>query len=607
MQKKYQLLAKYFGYHEFRHGQEELVDALLNRQDVLGIMPTGAGKSLCYQLPALLFDGLTLVVSPLISLMKDQVNALTQAGIPAAYLNSSLTPSQQSQMLAQAEAQAYKLIYIAPEQLETSRFLAFSQRVRIDFVAVDEAHCVSQWGQDFRPSYLNINTYLETLPVRPLVGAFTATATALVKTDIAHLLHLQEPHIVTTGFDRKNLSFAVEKPKNKFDFIQNYLKDKDTVSGIVYCQSRKNVEDVCARLQELGYDVTRYHAGLSHEERLTNQELFVTDQAKIIVATNAFGMGIDKSNVQFVIHYNMPKNMESYYQEAGRAGRDGSPAECILLYGGRDVVTNQFFIDNNQDNEQLSPAEREQFKIHEQERLKRMSFYCFTQSCLRHYMLQYFGEQAPAYCGNCGNCLTQFEKVDVTIPAQKIISCVKRLRENFGVTLVVQVLRGSQQQRIKTLRLDELSTYGIMADTSEKQLRQMIEFMLAEGYLSTSNSDYPVLQLGFRAAELLQASAFLEMNLAKEEQPKRATVTEDDVANPALFAQLQIVRRELADAQKVPAYIVFNDASLREMTSQLPQTASEFTKISGVGQVKLEKYGTAFLEVIQQFVATKET
>ena len=607
MQKKYQLLAKYFGYHEFRHGQEELVDALLNRQDVLGIMPTGAGKSLCYQLPALLFEGLTLVVSPLISLMKDQVNALTQAGIPAAYLNSSLTPSQQSQMLAQAEAQAYKLIYIAPEQLETSRFLAFSQRVRIDFVAVDEAHCVSQWGQDFRPSYLNINTYLETLPVRPLVGAFTATATALVKTDIAHLLHLQEPHIVTTGFDRKNLSFAVEKPKNKFDFIQNYLKDKDTVSGIVYCQSRKNVEDVCARLQELGYDVTRYHAGLSHEERLTNQELFVTDQAKIIVATNAFGMGIDKSNVQFVIHYNMPKNMESYYQEAGRAGRDGSPAECILLYGGRDVVTNQFFIDNNQDNEQLSPAEREQFKIHEQERLKRMSFYCFTQSCLRHYMLQYFGEQAPAYCGNCGNCLTQFEKVDVTIPAQKIISCVKRLRENFGVTLVVQVLRGSQQQRIKTLRLDELSTYGIMADTSEKQLRQMIEFMLAEGYLSTSNSDYPVLQLGFRAAELLQASAFLEMNLAKEEQPKRATVTEDDVANPALFAQLQIVRRELADAQKVPAYIVFNDASLREMTSQLPQTASEFTKISGVGQVKLEKYGTAFLEVIQQFVATKET
>lgn len=608
IQDKYAVLQTYFGYSEFREGQTEIIDALVSGQDVLGIMPTGAGKSLCYQVPALLFDGLTIVVSPLISLMKDQVTALNQVGIPAAFLNSSLTPSQQGRMMQNARNNQYKLIYVAPEQLTTPRFLEFSRIVDVAFVSVDEAHCVSQWGQDFRPGYLQINDYLDALPNRPIVGAFTATATNLVKEDISQLLRLRDPLTLTTGFDRKNLSFAVEKPKDKFRFVQDYIAKREDISGIIYCQSRKNVEEVCQRLSDLGHAATRYHAGLSSDERQANQELFVTDKMKLMVATNAFGMGIDKSNVAFVIHYNMPKNMESYYQEAGRAGRDGTPAECILLYSGRDVVMNQFFIDNDNENDQLSEAERESFKKHEQERLKRMSFYCFTQDCLRHYILNYFGEASGNYCGNCSNCLTNFDKVDVTVQAQKIISCVKRLRENFGTKMVIDVLRGSEQKRIKTLRLDNVSTYGIMKDTSEKQIRQMIEFMLAEGYLITSDGQYPVLQLGFRAKDLLTPQAELMMNLAKDEEPKKKINLTDDVVNPALFARLQILRREFADEQKVPAYIVFNDATLREMSARLPENSAQLGTISGVGTVKLDKYGDAFLEVINSYLnETTET
>ena len=598
---KFSVLQTYFGYADFREGQDEIISALLNQQDVLGIMPTGAGKSLCYQIPALLLEGLTVVISPLISLMKDQVTALNQVGIPAAFLNSSLTSSQQQRVLDNARNNQYKLIYVAPEQLSTPRFLNFARAVTIPFVSVDEAHCVSQWGQDFRPGYLQINDFLSALPTRPIVGAFTATATELVKDDISQLLQLNQPFRITTGFDRKNLSYTVDKPKDKFNYVKNYVEKHESASGIIYCQSRKNVEDVCEKLVAAGYQATRYHAGLSTVERQENQEKFVTDQTKIMVATNAFGMGIDKSNVAYVIHYNMPKNMESYYQEAGRAGRDGTAAECVLLYGGRDVVTNQFFIDNNAENDQLTPEERDVFKKHEQERLKRMSFYCFTQDCLRQYVLKYFGETSPSYCGNCSNCLTNFEKVDVTTESQKIISCVKRLRENFGSKMVIDVLRGSAQQRIKSLGLDKISTYGIMKETSERQLRQMIEFMLAEGYLQTSDGQYPVLELGFRARELLTADANLMMSLAKDEAPKKRVTQTDDVVNPALFAKLQILRREFADQQKVPAYIVFNDATLREMSASVPNTLSQLGEISGVGAVKLEKYGPAFLEITTNF------
>ncbi|WEG73813.1 DNA helicase RecQ [Vagococcus intermedius] len=603
-QTKHQILQTYFGYSEFREGQEEIIDALLQRQDVLGIMPTGAGKSLCYQIPALVFDGITLVISPLISLMKDQVSALKQVGVPAAYLNSSLTPTQQNKMLMNTRQGRYKLIYIAPEQLTTNRFLELSRHLKIDFISVDEAHCVSQWGQDFRPGYLQINDYINQLPIRPVVGAFTATATPLVKEDITQLLKLKDPYTITTGFDRKNLTFTVAKPKDKFDFVAKYVDNHEELNGVIYCNSRKNVEEVTERLNEMGYSATRYHAGLEDAERKLNQELFVTDQAKIMIATNAFGMGIDKSNVSFVIHYNMPKNMESYYQEAGRAGRDGSTAECVLLYSGRDVVTNQYFIDNNAENDQLSEEERDQFKKHEQERLKRMSFYCFTQDCLRHYILMYFGERSPHYCGNCSTCLANTEKIDVTISAQKIISCVKRLRENYGIRLVIDVLRGSEQQRIKSLHLDKLSTYGLMKETSEKQLRQMIEFMLAECYLEQVDGQYPTLKLGFRAIELLKPNATLMMNLVKEEAPKKKKrLANDDIKNPALFAKLQVLRRNFADQQKVPAYIVFTDATLREMTTNLPTTASELTKINGVGEAKLAKYGEDFLELITDYIA----
>ena len=600
---KYTLLKHYFGYDSYREGQEGIIDALLAKQDVLAIMPTGAGKSICYQIPALLFDGITLVISPLISLMKDQVAALTQVGIPAAYLNSSLTSTQQYQVLENARLGQYKIMYVAPEQLTTDRFLNFSRSVDVDFISVDEAHCVSQWGQDFRPGYLQIHEYIQQLPKRPIVGAFTATATEVVKHDISQLLQLQSPYEVTTGFDRKNLSFTVTKPKDKFEYVRVFVDKHHTESGVIYCQSRKNVEDVCDRLNELDFEATRYHAGLSADERKRNQDQFVNDEKKIMVATNAFGMGIDKSNVTYVIHYNMPKNMESYYQEAGRAGRDGSDSQCILLYSGRDVVTNQYFIDNNADNDKLSEEEREVFKKHEQERLKRMSFYCFTQDCLRHYILNYFGEKSPHYCGNCSNCLNNFEKIDVTIPAQKIISCVKRLRENFGVKVVIDVLRGSKQKRIIDLKLDHLSTYGLMKDTSENQIRQMIEFMLAEGYLEQEGDKYPVLKLGFRAYDLLQPEASLKMNLVKERDvPKaKSTQVKDDVKNPALFAELQVLRRRHADEQRVPAYVVFTDASLREMTSRLPQTDEEFLAIPGIGEAKLEKYGDDFLGAIKEF------
>ena len=413
---QYEILKQYFGYDTFRDGQDVLINSILEGRDVLGVMPTGAGKSLCYQIPALMMDGITLVISPLISLMKDQVSNLNQVGILAAYINSSLTAAQYYKVLDLARAGRYPIIYVAPERLVSEDFLRFALdgQVKISMVAVDEAHCVSQWGQDFRPSYLKIVDFINRLPVRPVVSAFTATATAEVRDDIIDILMLRDPKVMTTGFDRSNLYFAVQNPKDKYATLVNYLERHKGESGIIYCLTRKVVEEVCSQLIREGFSMTRYHAGLSDGERKQNQEDFIYDRAQIMVATNAFGMGIDKSNVRFVVHYNMPKNMESYYQEAGRAGRDGEPAECILLYGGQDVVTNQFFIDHNQDNEALDAVTREIVMERDRERLRKMTFYCFTNECLRDYILRYFGEYGSNYCGNCSNCLSQFEEVDVT-------------------------------------------------------------------------------------------------------------------------------------------------------------------------------------------------
>ena len=421
---KYDILKQFFGYTSFRDGQEDVVDALLAKQDVLGIMPTGAGKSLCYQIPAIMMSGITLVISPLISLMKDQVNALVQQGVSAAYLNRSLTETQYHKALANAANGKYNIIYVAPERLESNSFLRFALNANISLIAVDEAHCVSQWGQDFRPSYLNINKFISKLNYRPVIGAFTATATDEVKSDIIRLLQLNNPTVVTTGFDRPNLFFSVIRPKNKSETLLKLIRERNNQSGIVYCSTRKKVEEVCAMLNQKGVQATRYHAGLDDSERVKNQDDFVFDRKSVMVATNAFGMGIDKSDVRFVIHYNMPKNIESYYQEAGRAGRDGEEADCILLYSKADVSTCRFFIENIEDNESLSTEQREFFKKREEERLKQMVFYCTTSDCLRGNMLKYFGDEHKESCGKCSNCLTEFETVDVTVEAQKILSCI---------------------------------------------------------------------------------------------------------------------------------------------------------------------------------------
>lgn len=487
---KFDILRKYFGYSLFRKGQEEMVDCLLSGRDALGIMPTGAGKSICYQVPAIMFDGVTIVVSPLISLMKGQVNALVQQGVKAAYINSSLTDTQYDKVLKNAALGIYKIIHVAPERLESVSFINLCRRIKISMVAVDESHCVSQWGQDFRPSYLNINKFISMLPNRPIIGAFTATATDEVKKDIINILQLDNPAVVTTGFDRPNLFFSVLRPAKKDSRLIELIKEHRDKSGIIYCSTGKKVESVCDLLIKNGFLATRYHAGLSDEERVKNQDDFVYDRKPIMVATNAFGMGIDKSNVSYVIHYNMPKNIESYYQEAGRAGRDGQEADCILLYGAGDVQTCRYFIENTEPNPQLTPEQNEMFKKKEEERLKHMIFYCRTSDCLRNYMLRYFGDEAEKNCGKCSNCLTKVETVDVTIEAQKILSCIIRTGQKFGTTIISDVLRGKTNDRITSFGLDRQSTFGIMKDSKPTEIRYIIEKLEAQGYIISVGAEY---------------------------------------------------------------------------------------------------------------------
>lgn len=607
------LLKQYFGHDEFRPGQEALIDALTSGRDVLGVMPTGAGKSICYQLPALMLPGITLVISPLIALMKDQVSGLAQAGIPAAYLNSALSADQYREVFRRAREGAYKMIYVAPERLETADFQCFAQEAELSLVAVDEAHCVSQWGQDFRPSYLGIAEFVANLPKRPAVGAFTATATANVKADMEKLLGLRTPVRITTGFDRPNLYFEVARPKSKDAWLRAFLSEKAGQNGIVYCATRKSVETVCEKLQDSGISAVRYHAGLSDEERRKNQDDFIYDRAQIMVATNAFGMGIDKSNVSFVVHYNMPKNIESYYQEAGRAGRDGAKAHCVLLYSAGDVRTARFLIENSEENEALDSKERALVRQRDLERLSQMTAYCKTADCLRGFLLSYFGENAPADCGNCGNCSGERIQQDITVEAQKILSCVarveKKYRSGLGLTLIMQMLHGSREQRVLQLGLDNLPTYGILREIDRAQIRVWIEYLLQEGFLTFVGDEYPVLRLTAQAGDVLFRGERVTMSARKPSKVEtlraRKYAPLPAETDDGLLEALKSLRFRLAQKQNVPAYIVFSNATLADMAARQPASMTDFLEVSGVGAAKASRYGDAFLAEIQRWKAEK--
>jgi len=612
MEKKYEILKKYFGYDSFRQGQESLIDGILSGRDVFGIMPTGSGKSLCFQIPALIMEGITLVISPLISLMKDQVATLNQAGVHAAYLNSSLTAAQYFKALDFAKQGRYPIIYVAPERLETDGFLDFALNAKIAMVAVDEAHCVSQWGQDFRPSYLKIVEFIKRLPQRPVVSAFTATATKEVREDIIDILMLRQPVVVTTGYDRPNLYLGVQAPKDKYAALKNFVDTHQGQCGIVYCLTRKLVEEVCDRLKADGISATRYHAGLSDGERRQNQDDFIYDRCQVMVATNAFGMGIDKSNVRFVIHYNMPKSIEAFYQEIGRCSRDQEPGECILFYSGQDVVTNQRFIDNNQDNQELDPLTRQIVQERDRERLRKMTFYCFTNECLRDYILRYFGEYGSNYCGNCQNCLTQFEEVDVTEIAQKLIGCVSSSRQRYGVNVVIDTVHGANTAKIRQYRMDGNPFYGTLSEVSVYRLRQVMNHLMLKEYLSVTNDEYAVVKLTANSGQITGQGQRVIMKMAREqERPVRESsgkrAKRGGMAGVAfseeeekLFEKLRALRTEIARKEGVPPYIVFSDKTLVSMCVIKPLTKAQMLSVSGVGEFKFEKYGETFLACMKE-------
>ncbi len=606
---KYTVLKQSFGHTAFRPGQETLVDGILSGRDVLGIMPTGGGKSLCYQIPALLLPGITVVISPLISLMKDQVAALHNAGISAAFLNSALDQDAARQVWEGIRWNVYKLLYIAPERLEDPRFLDVLGEVSL--VAVDEAHCISQWGQDFRPSYLKIAEFVSQLPTRPILAAFTATATVQVQEDIAQCLALREPVQVVTGFDRPNLFFDVQRPRQKLPAVLELVKERRGRSGIVYCATRSAVEKVCGALCAEGIPATRYHAGLSEEERLRNQDDFQFDRKPVMVATNAFGMGIDKSNVSFVIHYNMPKNLESYYQEAGRAGRDGEAADCILLYGAGDVSTAKFLISHSDDGA-LSEGERAALQKQNLDLLNVMTGYCKTTGCLRGYILEYFGQAHPNTCNGCGNCGGTFESVDITIPAQIILSCVKRVQKHLGyfvgMGMITQVLRAGKGQRVLDLRLDSLSTYGLLKETPAPLLRRYFECLETGGY-TFIEPEHSTLRLTERAGAVLFRGERVTMQVKAERHTpdtfRKVPAPGIVSVNADLLAALKATRNRLAQEEAVPAYIVFSNATLSDMAAKEPRSMKDFLEVSGVGRVKASRYGEAFLETIRQFFAAQ--
>ena len=602
-------LKTYFGYDTFREGQEKIVEAILTNRDVLAIMPTGAGKSICYQIPALILPGITLVISPLISLMQDQVKALNDAGIHAAFINSSLTENQISKALYLAASGRYKIIYVAPERLENYEFLEFARNVEISMVTVDEAHCISQWGQDFRPSYLKIVEFIKNLPKRPIVSAFTSTATEEVKNDILCTLSLADPEVVITGFDRKNLYYSVENIRRKDEFIMEYIEKHPTESGIIYCATRKNVDNLFELLFKRGVPVTRYHAGLTNETRKKNQDDFIYDRTPVIIATNAFGMGIDKSNVRYVIHYNMPQSMENYYQEAGRAGRDGENSQCILLFSLQDVMIDRMLLDNKDFSD---VDEEDEYLIRQRDirRLQTMEGYCKTTGCLRNYILEYFGEKTSGPCDNCGNCHREYHEVDMTAEAKWVVNCVAETRGRYGLTIVLGTLMGAKRARLRELRTDQYKSYGALSGHSEAELRTLISQMTERGYLYQTQEKYSVLKLG-DITPLKDENTRVIMRTYEEKEPDKKKKIQKAVrkrstdaltsAGYDLFEVLRKLRLEIAKEESMPPYIIFSDKTLIDMCVKKPSDEEEMLNVSGVGANKLKKYGQRFLEEIQKF------
>ncbi|HAQ2722311.1 TPA: DNA helicase RecQ [Enterococcus faecium] len=578
------LLKQYFGYDEFRPGQKEIIQKVIDQENVLGIMPTGSGKSICYQLPALLLDGLTVVVSPLISLMKDQVDAANQLGIPATFINSSLDGYETARRFQEIDRQQYRLLYIAPERFIMPDFIQAMKRWNVRMIAIDEAHCISQWRHDFRPSYLQMANQLDQLPNRPVIVALTATATVQVAADIKRLLKIPENNHIQTGFERENLRFQVIKDQKKEQYLIEYLKINKNQSGIIYAATRKEVDRLYHLLKKFDFSVGRYHGGLNENERTEMQEAFLYDRLQLIVATNAFGMGINKSNVRFVIHYQIPGSLEAYYQEAGRAGRDGLSSEAILLFSPQDIQVQKFFIQQSQ--------REEGQKQKEYEKLKAMTEYVYIESCLQQYILNYFGETSSP-CNRCGNCLDDREIVEVTTEAQMVLSCLKRMGENYGKQMLMKVLAGSKEQKLQALGFGHLSTYGLMKNQSQKETMQLIEYLISNGYLLTINGEYPVLKVTERGIQVLKGQ---ESVYRKE--PKKVQQLSDEETD-TLFEVLRELRTDLASEAGVPPYVVFSDSTLKEMSRIRPSSRLEMLQIKGVGQSKLDKYGEAFLSRIK--------
>ncbi|MCQ6273476.1 DNA helicase RecQ [Bacillus sp. V3B] len=586
-----EILEKYYGFSAFRNGQEEIIRNILKEQNTLGILPTGGGKSLCFQIPALLFPGTTIVISPLISLMKDQVDALSAAEIPATFINSSLSQKELQEEMQAIRSGVYKLVYVAPERFESSYFMEMLNSIDIPLIAFDEAHCISQWGHDFRPSYRSIVSSLSKLNQKPVIVALTATATENVAIDICKLLNIELHDTFKTGFARENLSFHVAKGTNKRDFIINYLKQHPKQSGIIYTSSRKETDQLYNFLTAQHFSVAKYHAGLREEERKHAQNQFVYDEKEIMIATNAFGMGIDKSNVRFVIHYNLPKNIEAYYQEAGRAGRDGEESECYLLFSQQDIQLQKFLIEETS----LDVEKREQ----EYHKLNQMVMYCHTEKCMQSYIIEYFDHNSqPVKCGKCSNCQDNREKVDITRDAQMIFSCCKRMGERFGVTLIAQVLKGSNQKRIRELKFHELSTFGLLRAQKEKEIIDTINYLLSEGYLHLTDGKYPVVKVTPNAIPVLKG----QENIWMKKTLTPVTIAEESEENRELFEILRMLRKELADQEHVPPFVIFSDSTLKEMCRYYPINEASMLQIKGVGQTKFTKYGQAFIDKIHEFV-----
>ncbi len=590
LQKALELLKKYYGYQSFREGQEVIIENILQGKDVLAIMPTGGGKSLCYQIPAMMMEGITIVISPLISLMKDQVDTLQQMDIPSAYINSSLTWNKLQEILYEAGNNKYKLLYVAPERLESEGFIELLKNIKISMIAVDEAHCVSQWGHDFRPSYLRIKNIRDIAGNSPIVSAFTATATQEVKKDIINLINLKNHFEIITGFDRANLKFEVVNTNKKTQYVLNYAEENKGKSGIIYCLTRKITDDVCAKLVKAGHKAVSYHAGLSNNARNISQDDFLFDNADIIVATNAFGMGIDKLDIRFVIHYNMPKNIESYYQEAGRAGRDGEKSECILLYSPQDIVMNNFLIDKN-------PGDN---KAGDYAKLRDMVNYCNTDKCLRRHLISYFDESYKVEtCNNCGSCLNETESQDITLETQKILSCIYRMDQRFGSNVVIDVLKGSNNKRIRELNFNKLSTYGLMKEYDKETLKDMISSLISDGYINIVGDKYPVLNISQSGYSVLKGNESVKIKKVFIKKAETIEYAYDNV----LFESLRALRKEVSEELKVPPFVVFSDATLKDMCVKYPLSKEEMLNITGVGEFKANKYSEAFIERIKEHIA----